>query len=59
MTSTEKIKAFVAKCKRVWHSMKKPSMEEFQSVTKISAIGILALGILGFFISIVMTSFGW
>lgn len=59
MTKTEQFKAFIAKCKRVWHSMKKPSMDEFKSVTKISAIGILALGVLGFLISIIMKAFGW
>ncbi len=59
MAKMGKARAFIAKCKRVWHSMTKPSMAEFQSVTKISAIGILALGVLGFLISLIMKVFGW
>jgi len=57
MSQSEKFKSFLAKCKRVWLALKKPSMMEFQSVTKISAIGILILGVLGFLISIVMKIF--
>ena len=57
MTKKDDFGRFIAKCKRVWHALKKPSMDEFQSVTKISAIGILALGVIGFLISIIMKSF--
>lgn len=39
---------------RVWKVLKKPSKEEFWMVTKISALGILAIGIIGFLISIGM-----
>jgi len=45
-------KSFTLKSKRVWHVLKKPSKQEFQMVTKISAIGILVLGLLGFIISV-------
>ncbi|MCK5609348.1 protein translocase SEC61 complex subunit gamma [Candidatus Pacearchaeota archaeon] len=47
-------KSFLVKCKRVWHALKKPSRQEFEQVSKVSALGILALGIFGFLISIVM-----
>ena len=47
-------KSFLVKCKRVWHALKKPSRKEFEQVSKISALGILALGAFGFLISIVM-----
>ncbi len=53
----EKLKTFSLKSKRVWHAMKKPSKEEFWMVTKVSAIGILILGIVGFSISIIMDIF--
>jgi len=43
-------KAFSLKCKRVWHSLKKPTKKEFETITKVSAIGIVALGTLGFFL---------
>ncbi len=50
-------KSFIVKCKRVWHVLKKPSRKEFESVAKVSAIGILVLGAFGFLISIIMKIF--
>lgn len=50
-------KSFFFKCKRVWHVLKKPTRKEFETITKVSAIGILILGVLGFLISIVMKMF--
>ncbi len=52
-----KLKSFLAKCTRVWHILKKPSKKEFTSIAKISALGILALGALGFIISLLMNFF--
>jgi len=52
-----KTKSFFIKCKRVWHTLKKPSRREFEMVSKVSAIGILALGAFGFLVSIIMKSF--
>ncbi len=51
------LKNFTLKSKRVWLVLKKPTRREFESVAKISAIGILILGTLGFLISIIMKSF--
>jgi len=51
------LKNFTLKSKRVWLALKKPTRKEFESVAKISAIGILILGVLGFLISIIMKSF--
>ncbi|OGJ13097.1 protein translocase SEC61 complex subunit gamma [Candidatus Pacearchaeota archaeon RBG_19FT_COMBO_34_9] len=51
------IKSFVAKCKRVWMVLKKPSRDEFLKVAKVSAIGILIIGLIGFAISIIMKIF--
>ncbi|MEK6842845.1 MAG: protein translocase SEC61 complex subunit gamma [Nanoarchaeota archaeon] len=50
-------KSFLLKCKRVWHILKKPTMDEFWMVTKISALGIAVIGVLGFAISIVVNMF--
>jgi len=50
-------KSFFLKCKRVWHVLKKPTKKEFETIAKVSALGILALGILGFLISIIMKMF--
>jgi protein transport protein SEC61 subunit gamma-like protein len=51
------MKSFGVKCRRVWYILKKPSRKEFQLVSKISAIGIALLGVLGFLISIAMKIF--
>ena len=50
MGQAEKLKSFFIQSKRVWMILKKPSMVEFKTVAKISAIGILALGAMGFII---------
>lgn len=52
-----KLKSFIGKCKRVWHTLKKPSKKEFEQIAKISALGILILGLLGFIISLLMELF--
>ena len=53
----ENLKSFAIKSKRVWYVLKKPAKKEFWSITKISAVGILILGVLGFLISIIMGAF--
>ena len=50
----EKSVGFFNKCVRVWHVLKKPSREEFLMVAKISALGILAIGLVGFLVSLIM-----
>jgi len=49
-----KLKIFIKKCKRVWLALKKPSKKEFETITKVSAIGIALLGVIGFIISLIM-----
>jgi protein translocase SEC61 complex gamma subunit len=46
-----KLRSFTAQSKRVWLILKKPTSNEFWSVAKISAIGILVIGALGFLVS--------
>ena len=53
----QKLKSFFLKSKRVWHVLKKPTRKEFMTITKVSAIGILIIGIGGFLISIIMKIF--
>ncbi|NCN87114.1 protein translocase SEC61 complex subunit gamma [archaeon] len=50
-------KAFMKKCKRVWHTLKKPTKKEFQMTAKVSAIGIVILGAFGFLISMIVGLF--
>lgn len=52
--SFSKLAQFFKKCSRVWHLLKKPTREEFMMVAKVSAIGILAIGLIGFLISLLM-----
>jgi protein transport protein SEC61 subunit gamma-like protein len=54
MTFKEKTVSFLLQCKRVWHLLRKPTIEEWKSVSKISAIGIGVIGLLGFLISLIM-----
>jgi protein transport protein SEC61 subunit gamma-like protein len=54
MEIKEKLSSFLGQCVRVWHLLKKPSMEEFKTVSKISAIGLGIIGLLGFAITIIM-----
>ena len=48
------LKSFFFKSKRVWYVLKKPTKEEFLMIAKISALGILVVGVVGFMISIAM-----
>ena len=42
------------KYSRVWNLLRKPTMEEFKMVSKVSAIGLLLIGAMGFIISLVI-----
>ncbi len=50
----EKIKSFLIQCNRVWRVLRKPSGIEYKTITKVAALGLLALGLLGFVISLVV-----
>ena len=52
-----KVKVFIKKCKRVWIALKKPSRKEFETIAKVSGIGIALLGVIGFIISMLMKAF--
>jgi protein transport protein SEC61 subunit gamma-like protein len=51
------IKSFLLKCRRVWQVLKKPTKKEFEQTTKISAIGIALIGLVGFIIALIMKLF--
>lgn len=53
----DSLKSFIVKSRRVWMALKKPTRKEFEMVAKVSALGILALGVLGFLISTIMKAF--
>ncbi len=50
-------KSFFLQCKRVWQILKKPTKKEFVTVAKVSAMGILIIGVIGFLVSIAMKAF--
>lgn len=54
MALMERLKAFYEKSKRVWLVLKKPSKKEFEMVAKVSAIGVLLLGVIGFLIAVII-----
>ena len=51
---SRKISSQYHKYLRVWRLLKKPTMQEFKTISKVSAIGLLVIGALGFAISVVM-----
>jgi len=55
MEIAPKLKSFYEQCVRVWHLLRKPTMEEWKTVSKVSAIGLGLIGLLGFVITIVMS----
>jgi protein transport protein SEC61 subunit gamma-like protein len=49
-----KFKSFLKECKRVLSITKKPDKEEYLSIVKITGIGILAIGLIGFIINLII-----
>ena len=47
------IKPFITECKRVLRVTKKPDTEEFKTIVKVSGIGILVVGLIGFLLFII------
>jgi protein translocase SEC61 complex gamma subunit len=56
-TLKQKLTSFVIQSKRVWLLLKKPSQQEFKTIATISALGILAIGAIGFLISDIIKIF--
>ena len=52
MITKESAQDFIKQCKRVLHVARKPDKEEYINIAKITAIGILVIGLIGFIISI-------
>ncbi len=49
---------FIKLCQRVLHVSKKPGRTEFMNVAKITGIGVLIIGAIGFVISIIAQLLG-
>jgi len=52
MTLKERLKTFIQECIRVFRITRKPSGEEFKIIVKVSGIGILVIGLIGFAVHI-------
>ena len=52
-----KFKRFINECVRVLRVTKKPDKVEFTTIVKISGLGILIIGLLGFIIQMIKVLF--
>ena len=53
-----KTKSFAKECKRVLQVTRKPSMEEFKSIVKVTGLGMLAIGLIDFIITLLWKMLG-
>ena len=58
MKYRESILNFIKQSKRVLRVSKKPSREEYLNVSKVTGIGIILIGVIGFRISIIAQLLG-
>ncbi|MBE2899768.1 protein translocase SEC61 complex subunit gamma [Methanothermobacter thermautotrophicus] len=58
MKYRESILNFIKQSKRVLKVSKKPSREEYLNVSKVTGIGIIIIGVIGFIISIIAQLLG-
>ncbi len=57
MSLIDKIKEFISECIRVLRVTKKPSNEEYKQIVKVSGLGILLIGFIGFLLQVVQVLF--
>ena len=43
-------KRFFLECRRVWQITRKPTTQEFRATVKVTGIGIVLIGLIGFLI---------
>ena len=48
-----KFKSFIVECKRVLQVTKKPNKTEFKTIVKVSGLGILIIGLIGFILTMI------
>ena len=51
VTLKTKFKSFLKECLRVYKITKKPTGDEFKTIVKVSGLGIIVIGLIGFVIS--------
>jgi len=47
-----RFKSFLIECRRVFKVTRKPTNEEFKTIVKVTSIGALIIGLIGFIIQI-------
>lgn len=47
----QRFRSFVVQSQRVWLVLRKPTADEFKSISKVAALGILVIGAVGFAIA--------
>ena len=52
-----KIKSFIGECLRVLKITKKPDAIEFKTIVKVSGLGILIIGLIGFVVQMIKLLF--
>jgi len=52
-TAWRRFKDFVKECMRVLRITKKPTKEEFLTISKVSGLGILIIGLIGFLVHLI------
>jgi len=53
-----RLKSFIFECIRVFKITKKPGKEEFMTIVKVSGVGILLIGLIGFLVQMIWQVFG-
>jgi protein transport protein SEC61 subunit gamma-like protein len=48
-----KIKVYITECRRVLKITKKPDNAEFKVIVKVSGLGMLVVGLIGFLITLI------
>jgi len=50
-----RFKVFMKECVRVFKITKKPTKEEYKTISKVAGLGILVIGLLGFIVHLLKT----
>lgn len=48
----EAINSFLKQCERVLKVSKKPDSEEYKTVSKVTGLGVIVIGVIGFIIAL-------
>lgn len=48
----DKLKSFYIECRRVLRVTKKPDKYEFKTIVKVSGLGMIAIGLVGFILTL-------